>query len=478
MRLQFYSDFGSLASRKRRFSIRFSIADLNTFIIQAIRTVIGFLQKVRAMLGWIQIKKNGLFNAVGFAALCMVFALQSVAVLHADEKRHDWPQFLGNARNGISTEKGLLSKWPAEGPKEVWRVAGGVGMSGIAVADGKVLTLVQDERNQYVLALNAQTGKTIWKQSVAPAYDNNMGDGPRATPTVTNGNVFVFTGEGVLAALKLASGEVLWKQNVFQELGGKSAEYGTASSPLAVEDSIVINAATSRGAVAAFDQKTGKFQWAAGKGAAGYSSPVLVNAGGREQIVAFTGATAIGVDPKSGKELWSFPWKTDYNCNTASPIAWQGKVFLSSGENHGCVLLDIKGDGDKMQVNEVWANYGRDAAMRNEWQTSILLGDNLYGFDNVGAAGPITHFNCVNIATGKRVWQKPRFGKGNLIAADGKLFCSTIEGELVVLKASPQGYEELGRTKVTGSTRQAPALANGLLYLRDSREIVCIDVRE
>jgi outer membrane protein assembly factor BamB len=116
--------------------------------------------------------------------------------------------------------------------------------------------------------------------------------------------------------------------------------------------------------------------------------------------------------------------------------------------------------------------------LRNEWQTSILLDGHFYGFDNVGGAGPVSHLTCVNASTGQRVWQQLRFGKGNLIAADGKLWISTMAGELVLVRATTKGYEELGRVAVLGSTRQAPALAGGLLYLRDDKEIVCLDVRK
>ena len=116
--------------------------------------------------------------------------------------------------------------------------------------------------------------------------------------------------------------------------------------------------------------------------------------------------------------------------------------------------------------------------LRNEWQTSILLGKNLFGFDNVGGAGPITHLTCIDAATGKRKWQQLRFGKGNMIAADGKLILSTMKGELVLLAANPEKFEELGRVKLLGMTRQAPALAGGLVYLRDDRDIVCVDLRK
>jgi outer membrane protein assembly factor BamB len=153
-------------------------------------------------------------------------------------------------------------------------------------------------------------------------------------------------------------------------------------------------------------------------------------------------------------------------------------VFISSGENHGSALLALKPKSEQFTVEEVWTSQGAKSVLRNEWQTSILLDGYLYGMDNVGGAGPVTHLTCINAATGERAWQKLRYGKGNLIAADGKLFISTMNGELVIAQASPKEYRELGRGAVLGSTRQAPALADGLLYLRDDAEIVCLDVRK
>jgi outer membrane protein assembly factor BamB len=155
-----------------------------------------------------------------------------------------------------------------------------------------------------------------------------------------------------------------------------------------------------------------------------------------------------------------------------------GNAFISSGENHGSAMLSLRPQGDRFEVGTVWKSQGGQSVLRNEWQTSILLDGYLYGMDNVGGAGPITHLACINAATGERAWQVPRFGKGNLIAADGKLFISTMKGELVIATASPKEYLELGRAEILGSTRQAPALADGLLYLRDDAEIVCLDVRK
>jgi outer membrane protein assembly factor BamB len=305
-----------------------------------------------------------------------------------------------------------------------------------------------------------------------------MGNGPRATPTIAGDQAFTFTGEGILAAVNLADGKLQWSHNVVAELKGKPADYGMASSPLVVGDSVIVIAGAPRATLSAYNTKSGKLAWTACEDPAGYSSPALLILGGVPQIVAYTGSSAIGVEPQSGSMLWRYPYETDFNCNIATPLTVDGKVFLSSGENHGCVLLGLSKSGDTFTTSEVWKSQGSQSVLRNEWQTSILLDGHLYGFDNVGSAGPVTHLTCVNAATGKRVWQKLRFGKGNLIAADGKLWISTMNGELVLVRATPKEFEELGRATVLGSTRQAPALAGGRLYLRDDAEIVCLDVRK
>ncbi|GEM_PF-55442 len=390
----------------------------------------------------------------------------------------EWPQFLGPQRNGISTETGLMQTWPTDGPKEVWRAAGGVGMSGLAVSRGRLLTLVQRDAQQWLIALDAMTGKTLWQTAIAPEYRNQMGDGPRGTPTISGDRVYAFTGDGRLVAVGFNDGKLAWSHDTVKELGGKTAEYGMACSPLIVGDHVIVTVGAPQATVAAYETQSGKLAWTAGDDVAGYSSPALLDVGGRPQIVVYTGSSVLGLAPKSGAVLWRYPYETNFECNIATPLAYKGQVFISSGENHGAALLALKPRGDEFDVREVWTSQGPQSVLRNEWQTSMLLDGHLYGMDNVGGAGPVTHLTCVNAATGERVWQKARFGKGNLIAADGKLFISTMNGELVVVRATSKGYDEIGHAVVIGSTRQAPALAGGLLYLRDDQHVVCLDVRQ
>jgi outer membrane protein assembly factor BamB len=294
--------------------------------------------------------------------------------------------------------------------------------------------------------------------------------------------VYAFTGDGLLVALAPRDGKLLWQQSVFAGSDGEPADliadYGMACSPLVAGDVVIVTAGAPNATVRAFDRKSGEPAWTAGKGdPAGYSSPAVLDVSGKRQLVAFTGSSALGIEPKDGTVLWRYPWVTDYGCNTATPVSVDGRVLLSSGENHGSVLLKFPQTASgKSQPQPVWDSQGSRSVLRSEWQTPVLIGGYLYGFDNVGSAGPVTHLTCVEAATGERKWQKLRFGKGNLIAADGKLFATTMAGELVVIDATPDEYRELGRKKVVGSTRQAPSLADGRLYVRDGRQVVCFDV--
>ncbi len=412
----------------------------------------------------------------GVVALAVTVSAEPIAA--QTDAKEEWPQFLGPQRNGRSSETGLLDHWPDQGPKEVWRVPGGVGMSGLAISRGRVLTLVQRKGEQWLISLDATSGESIWKTPLAPEYLNAMGNGPRATPAIAGDQVFVFTGEGILSAHNFQDGKQLWSHHVLKELSGKEAEYGMACSPLVVGEQVIVTAGAAKGTLVAFDTKSGKQLWTAGKDPAGYSSPTWLNVGGRSQIVAFTGNSALGVDPAKGAVLWRYPFKTNFDCNITTPLEIQGNLFLSSGEDHGSVLLSLKPKTDSFEISEVWSSFGTKSVFRNEWQTSMLLDGFLYGMDNVGGAGPITHLTCIDAATGERKWQQARFGKGNLIAADGKLFITTMKGELVLVRATPERYEELSRATVLGSTRQAPALSNGRLFLRDDKEIVCLDVRK
>ena len=410
--------------------------------------------------------------------LRLAIALMPILICCETTRAEDWPQFLGKTRNGVSQEKNLVDSFPAAGPKIRWKVPGGVGMSAVVVQGDRAVTSWNSDGEQWLVALDAATGKLVWKAEMGPAYKNPMGDGPRATPTIDQQSIYAYSGEGILLAVDLLSGQTRWRKDVMDELSAKASEYGMSCSPLIVGDRLIVQTGATDAALAAFALADGKLLWKAGTGHAGYSSPVVMHIAGTSQVVSITGTAVMGIDPADGKILWSYPFETDYGCNTASPVAIDGGVFVSAGENHGSVLLDVQKDKEGYRVKERWKSLDAKSVMRNEWQTSILVGDYLYGFDNVGAAGPVSHFSCIEAKTGKAVWQKSRFGKGNLVYADGKFWLTTIEGELIIAKADSQGYQELSRASILEKNRQTVSIADGYGYLRDDSNIVCIELRK
>jgi len=351
-------------------------------------------------------------------------------------------------------------------------------MSSVVTADGYAVTMWNNASDQVIAALDSDTGKTRWTTKLSSSYKNSMGDGPRATPAIMDGVIYAYTGEGILAAVKLETGEIIWRVNTVSDNQTIASEYGMSSSPLVWKNVVIVHTGGRGSAICAYDLKTGTQVWRAGSGAAGYSSPTLQTIDGQVQIVSFIAAGIVGVDPANGKVLWTYPFKTAYDCNTASPILIDGMIFCSAGENHGCVLLEITRQGTDYVVNEQWQSVDTKSVMRNEWQTSIAVDGYLYGFDNVGSAGPVTHFSCVNATTGDPVWQEVRFGKGNLTLADGKFWITTMQGELVLVNVNSQRYQEMGRVQLFGKTRQSLTIANGFGYIRDDQEIVCIDLRK
>ncbi|MEO1528007.1 MAG: PQQ-binding-like beta-propeller repeat protein [Planctomycetota bacterium] len=389
----------------------------------------------------------------------------------------DWPQFLGPNRNGVTSETGLVDS--IDGAVEVvWKIRGGIGMSAVAVAGGDAVTTWNAGGKQWLVSMDSKTGARRWATALAPSYGNSMGDGPRATPVITDDRVIAYTGEGILVAVQRKSGKELWRAAPFASSGSPHSEYGMSSSPLIVGENVVVHVGGARPTVQAFAVSDGAPVWSSGTGTAGYSSPTLLNVADKSQLVCFTGAGVISLEATSGKELWRYPFKTPYDCNTATPIVVNGGVFISAGENHGCVLLDVRSRNGAYEVSERWSSVDTKSVMRNEWQTSVLVGDYLYGFDNVGSAGPVTHLSCVEATTGKPVWQQKRFGKANLTLADGKLWITTMKGELVLVRATPKGYEELGRAPLCGKTRQSLTVADGHGYIRDDREVLCIKLSQ
>ncbi|MFN4259500.1 MAG: PQQ-binding-like beta-propeller repeat protein [Gemmataceae bacterium] len=383
----------------------------------------------------------------------------------------DWPQWLGPARNGSSPETGLLTQWPAAGPKVLWKVAGGDGYSSVAVAGERAFTLVQRGGDELAIALDAATGKELWSTRIGPAFKNNYGNGPRSTPSIAGDHVYVTSVTGPLVCLEAATGKVAWQKNILKEFGAENITWGLSASPLIEGDLVLVIPGAKGAGVAAFDKRTGAAVWKTSNDKAAYASPVALTVDGQRQAIFFTAAGLLAVQPKNGQEAWSIPWETDYDCNICTPLVIGDRLFVSSGEKVGCALFQLKANG---APETVWESRGPKSVMMNYWANSVVHGNYLYGVSGEFNA-PIS-LTCVDLNTGKVMWKQERFGKASLTLADGHLFITTKPGDLVLVPATPTGYEEKARIRLLWDNRTAATIANKRLFLRDRQHIWCLDI--
>ncbi len=397
--------------------------------------------------------------------LLLTFAI----VLCFSPARADWPQWLGPDRTGISTETEFLKTWPTNGPEVLWKKNLGAGFSGISVADGRVFTMFAEGDDEFVVCLNEESGDEIWRFRTGGMFEEwQGGDGPRSQPTVDGDRLYVLGAEGRLYALKAKNGETIWSVNMVDGLGGRFPRFGFSTSPLVEGDLLFLEAATRDGTFLALRRTDGKVAWASQKDVASYSSPIAVDLAGARQIIYFSGQAVVGLSPADGSLYWRYPWKTSYDLNIATPILVPpNQVFISSGYDHGAALLRIQANGDGFSVARVWES----RRMKNHFGTSVLVGDYLYGFDNA-------ILKCIEARTGKEQWKHRGFGKGALIYADGHLLLMSDNGRLALAKATPEGFEEkAGAQVLDGRSWTMPTLANGRVFVRDMRKIVCLDLR-
>jgi outer membrane protein assembly factor BamB len=380
----------------------------------------------------------------------------------------DWPQWRGPNRDGISKETGLLKSWPAGGPKVLWRAPSGEGYSAISVSGGRAYTMYGHSDDEVLVCLDANTGKELWRVKVDGKFYNDQGNGPRATPIVDGNLVFVQGAQGMLAAVRADHGEKVWQHDLRREYGGRIPTWGVSSSPLVEGDLLLVDVGGRDGySLCAFNKKDGRLLWKSHSDLPGYSAPIAITVNGIRQAVFFTGTAAVSVSPRDGKVFWRYPWRTSYDANIATPIFIPNdKVFISSGYGVGAAVLQIKNQNGAVNVETVW----KSRVIKNHFSSSVLVGNYLYGFDD----GILV---CVNALTGEQQWQQRGYQKGSLIFADGHLIILGEQGRLGLVEATPAGYKEKASAQpLTGRCWSMPVLANGRLYIRNQKEMLCLDM--
>jgi len=407
------------------------------------------------------------FGAVWITAVALA---ATVAVRAAT----DWPQFLGPARNGTYAGPPLADAWGAAGPKVVWRKQVGQGFAGPAVVGNRVILFHRVGNEEVLESLDAATGNSTWRYAYRTTYRDDFGfdEGPRAVPVVVDGVIYTFGAEGQLHAVDLAKGTRLWSEDTMKRFGVPKGFFGAAGSPLVEGGRVIANVGGEKAGIVAFDAKTGKVIWTATDDDASYSSGVAATIGGRRSGVFLTRDSLVGLDLMSGAVQFQRRWRARLaaSVNAATPLIVGDQIFVSAQYGPGAGVLRVNGS----QLVDVWTS---DDVLSNHYATSVFYNGHLYGFHGRQEFGP--SFRAVEFETGKVKWSQEQFRAGSVLLAGDRLLITREGGELVLAAASPQAFRPIARAQILqGVVRPYPALADGLLYVRNENTLVSLDLRK
>lgn len=386
----------------------------------------------------------------------------------------DWPRWRGASFDDISTEK-TITEWPKDGPKKVWMNDDvGLGYSGYAIVGDTLYTMGARDAVEYVIAVDVGSGKQKWASEVGALLTNNWGNGPRSTPSVDGGKVYAMSGKGTLVCLNAADGKELWKVSM-DALGGKVPGWGYTESPLVDGNMVICTPGGGQGTLAAFDKNSGSKVWQSSEWTdpAQYSSILPITHNGTRQLIQLTMQHFAGVNAADGKVLWQvdFPGKTAV---IPTPIFSEGQVFVAAGYGVGCKSVKV-GEGNK--VEELYSN----TDMINHHGGVILHKGYLYGYNDKGG------WTCMDFKTGALKWtEKKGLKKGAIHCCNDQLYLLEEDsGTVVLIDASPGGWNERGRFTLSPQTTQRsksgkiwthPVVTGGKLFLRDQELLFCFDV--
>ena len=378
----------------------------------------------------------------------------------------DWAQYRGALGNGRYTATSILTSWPDRGLPEQWRTKVGGGYAGVSVAAGKVFTIEQRQKQETVAAYDLASGRELWHSGWPARFSSFMGGkGPRTTPTWDDGKLYAVGALGEFRCLNADTGEVIWRKNILEENGTDRVRWGLASSPLIVDELVIVQPGGRSGrSVVAYSKATGEEVWTALDDKTSYASPMLATLGGVRQIIAMTAEGAVGLNPESGELLWRHPWNTKHDVNAAQPVIIDdGRFLISSGYGHGAALIEISGSAEELTAKALWTNIN----LKNKFSTSVAHEGHVYGLDE----GILT---CIDAETGTRRWKGGRYGHGQVLLAGEHLVVTSATGDVVLVSATPEGHRELASfPAVKGKTWNPPALAGGNLIVRNQKEMVC-----
>lgn len=388
----------------------------------------------------------------------------------------DWPQFLGPARDNTAPE--TVEPWKGD-LKPLWKMPVGDAHSSPVVADGVVYAFYQPKgKNADALAaFDAKTGELKWEKSYdRDEYKPPFGNGPRSTPAVSGGKVFTFGGLGILACWDAKTGNLDWKVEPLKDFKTGNPFFGTSTSPVVVGDKVVVMVGGKGSGVVAFDAKTGKPTWQVTDDPASYSSPTRAG----DQLVFLTGANLLGISAK-GEKLWSVPFEGKVGPlieSSATPVV-AGDLVLGSTVTSGAIALKLTSKDGTIAAEEAW----RNKALTCYFSTPVVVGEHVYMINGAATLkNPTITLRCVELKTGKVAWEKKGVGEYHAAivrcgpAGKERLLMLDDGGYLTLFEPDTKEFKPLAKSKVCGKTWAHPALVDGRLYLRDEKELLCVEL--
>ena len=390
-----------------------------------------------------------------------------------------WPQWRGPNRDGKSTETGLADKWP-EMPPIVWNTQGfGEGFS-TPSATSDAIFLLGTAGNRELLFRLDWDGNIKWKTPIGAKTDGGGYPGPRGAPTIHKGVAYSMASDGSLSAVDTNSGKLIWQKNMKRDFGGNCGHWGFAESPLIDGNQLICTPGSADAAIVALRLNDGRPIWSgnigmlnqtkSGYSTAGYASPVVAEIQGVRQYIVFLQGGVVGFAAQSGEPLWHYESPANDTANCSTPIVFGDSVFAASGYNTGGGKIAIQRQGRNWNIREMF--FARQ--MVNHHGGVVLHEGYLYGTNEFALL-------CLDWRSGKIKWQDRSVGKGSVTYADGKLIVRGERGRVALVKATPDGYQELGNfNQPFRSGKQAwphPVVAQGKLLLHDGDRLICFDIR-
>jgi outer membrane protein assembly factor BamB len=428
------------------------------------------------------------------AAMCL---LLRVAVV-AQGPAADWRQWGGPAGNFTVDMSGLAESWPPTGPRMLWGRPLGVGHSAVLVDEGRLFTMyrVGNARafqstnprvgggrygvfapEEFIVSLDAATGKTIWEYKYASqAMDFSFGPGPHSTPLIVGDRLFASGTNKQLFALDKRSGKLLWARDLIKDYnapwatrGGVDAGY--CCGPVPYRDLLIMQVGGPGQAVMAFRQADGALAWKSGDFLYGDSPVRMISVDGQDQVAVFGAQTINGLDPLTGKLLWTHPHAVRGDRNHSTPLWTPGNIlFISSAYDSGSRALKLTRQGATTSVQELWFS-----SRLRVWFTNVVWqGDYVIG--SSGDFGP-AFLTALNTKTGEMIWQTRDYTKTNFLTAGDRAIMLTEDGELMLARLSSKGVNVISRAHLFDTVAwTVPTLVGTTLYARDREKIVALDL--